>query len=106
MSKTKEVFIMAILSLVWLSGAGRAQANNAMRRATEHEVERILLINMSGKAREACVGDAEVPLPVAERVVLQIYPGERITITSSTNRAIHRVMAPAATDSGRVIVVN
>ncbi len=106
MPNMKKVLMMLIVSIVCLSGAGRAQATNAKPRATQQDVEHIVLVNMSGKAREAHVGDAVIALPVAERVALQVHPGEKITITSSTDRTIVRVITPVAKDDGRTISVN
>ncbi|SEG31752.1 hypothetical protein SAMN05421819_2478 [Bryocella elongata] len=66
---------------------------------------RVVLVNMSGKSREAHLGHAVVALPVAEKVVLQVMPGEKVTITSATDRHVDKVMMVSAVDGGRVIPV-
>jgi hypothetical protein len=66
---------------------------------------RVVLVNMSGKSREAHVGHAVIALPVAEKVVLEVTPGERVTITSATDRHVDKVMTVSAVDGGRVIPV-
>ena len=106
MRRVNNVLMMVIVSILWLSDAGRAQAIHAKRRASQQDVKHIVLINMSGKSREAHVGDSVIPLPVAERVALQVHPGERIMITSSTDQKLATVITPAAKDDGRTISVN
>jgi hypothetical protein len=106
MSKTKKVLMMLIFNMVWLNGASHAQDINAKPRATQQHLVHIVMINMSGKSREAHVRDTVVPLPVAERVALQVPPGENIKITSNTDRTIARVITAASTDEGRTIPVD
>ena len=65
----------------------------------------VVLVNMSGKLREAHVGRAVISLPVAEKVVLRVTPGEKVTITSATDRHVGKVMTVSAVDGGRVIPV-
>jgi len=106
MSNTKKVLSMLISSMVWMNSAIHAQAINAKPRATQQHLVHIVMINMSGKSREARVGDTVVPLPVAERVALQVPQGDNIKITSSTDRTIARVITTASTDEGRTIPVD
>jgi hypothetical protein len=106
MSKTKKVLSMLISTTVWMNSASHAQDINAKPKASQQQLVHIVMINMSGKSREAHVRDTVVPLPVAERVALQIPQGENIKITSSTDRTIDRVITAASTDEGRTIPVN
>jgi hypothetical protein len=106
MSKTKKVLMMLIFSMVCLNGASHAQNINAKPRETQQHLVHIVVINMSGKSREAHVRDSVVPLPVAERVALQVPLGESIKITSDTDRTIARVIVAGSTDEGRTIPIN
>jgi hypothetical protein len=106
MPKTKQVLILLISSMVWLNGASYAQAANAKPRASQQHLVHVVMINMSGKSREAHVRDTVVLLPVAQRVALQVPQGECIKITSSTDQTIARVITAASTDNGRTIPVN
>lgn len=63
------------------------------------------IINMSGQSREAHVGDAIVPLPVAQRVALQVPAGKSVTIMSNTNSRVTRVITISATDEGHLFPV-
>jgi hypothetical protein len=106
MSNTKKVLMMLILTMVSLNGASPAQAINAKPKATQQPLVYMVMINMSGKSREAHVRDTVVPLPVAERVALQVPQGESIKITSDTDRTIARVITAASTDNGRTIPID
>lgn len=64
------------------------------------------IINMSGKSREAHIRDTVVPLPVAERVALQVYLGESVKIMSDTNQSVMRVITISAADEGHVFPVD
>ena len=103
MSKMKSVVMVLMLSVAWVSGAGLAQAKTPVSR---EKVVRIVVINMSGKAREARVRDAVVVLPVAQRVALEVPVGARIKITSDADRAVGLVITAAATDEGRTIPIS
>ena len=104
MSKTKIVLSMLISSMVWMNSASHAQVVNA--KSTQQHLVHIVMINMSGKSREVQVGDTVVPLPVAQRVALQVPRGESVKITSTTDRTIARVIVATATDEGRTIPIN
>jgi hypothetical protein len=106
MTKTKVVLSTWLLSVVWVIGAGHAQALHAKPRATQQPIVRVVVINMSGKSREAQVGDRVVALPVAERIALQVPRGEGIKITSNTDQRIARAITVAAIDDGRTIAVD
>jgi len=63
------------------------------------------IINMSGKSREAHLGNTVIPLPVAQRVALQIPAGKSVKIMSNTNTKIMQVMVISAIDEGRLFPV-
>ena len=63
------------------------------------------LINMSGQSREAHIGDAVIPLPVAQRVALQVPVGKSVTIMSNTNQSVMQVIAITAIDEGHLFPV-
>jgi hypothetical protein len=106
MPKSKQVLILLISSMVWVTTASHAQEVNAKPRATQQHLVHIVMINMSGKSREVHLRKTVVPLPVAQRVALQVAQGEIIKITSSTDQAIARVITAASSDEGRTIPVD
>jgi hypothetical protein len=71
-----------------------------------HHLIHFTIINMSGKSREAHVRDTVVPLPVAERVALQVYLGEPVKIVSNTNQNVMRVITISATDEGHLFPID
>ena len=95
-------FSLAPTGLVTLGPTTSLQIRATQSRQLIH----FTIINMSGKSREAHVRDTVVPLPVAERVALQVPPGESVTITSNTNRSVMRVIAISAKDEGHVVPVD
>jgi len=106
MPNTKQVLILLISSMVWANSASYAQAVSAKPKAPQQHLVHMVMVNMSGKSREAHVRDTVVRLPVAERVALQVQPGQCIKITSDTDRTIARVITATSTDNGRTIPVN
>jgi hypothetical protein len=66
---------------------------------------RFEIINMSGKSREAHIGDTVIPLPVAERVALQAPVGKSIKIMSNTNQRVMHVIVISAIDEGHLFPV-
>ena len=114
MSKTKKVWLLLLFSMVWLNGAGHAQVSpatpnakpNTKPGAPQQDLIHIVMINMSGKSREAHVRNTVVPLPVGERVALQVPPEASIKITSSTDRAMAQVITVTSTDEGRTFPVD
>jgi len=106
MQNSKHFSMMLISTIVWLNAASYAQATTPKPTPTHQPLLHVVVINMSGKAREAHVGNTVVPLPVAERVALQIPQGASIQITSSTDRNFTRVFTPALADDGRTIPVD
>jgi hypothetical protein len=66
---------------------------------------RFQIINMSGKSREAHIGDAVIPLPVAQRVALQVRAGNSVKIMSNTNRSVMQVIVISAIDEGHLLPV-
>jgi hypothetical protein len=79
-----------------------------------HEIEikrhphlvRFQIVNMSGKSREAHVGDIVITLPVAQPVALQVLPGHCIEVSSKTSRNLNRLITVTALDEGRIIPVD
>ena len=67
---------------------------------------RVSIINMSGKNREARLRNVAVPLPVAQRVTLQVLAGSSITITSDTDQHVSHVIVVAAPDEGHLYPIN
>ncbi len=63
------------------------------------------IINMSGRSREARIGDAVIPLPVAERVALQVPAGKAVRIVSDTNENVLRIITVSGFDEGRLFPV-
>lgn len=106
MSKTKKIVSLFILIVVWVANPIHAQGLKVNPEASQPPLVRVVLINMSGKSREARVGDTVVSLPVAQRVVLQLQQGQCIKIASMTNRAIARVITVTSTENGRVIPIH
>ena len=106
MSSAKKILSMLISGVVWMSSASYAQAVNEKPRATQQPLVHVVIINMSGKSREARVRNTVVPLPVAQRVVLQVPQGGSIKITSDTDRRIARVITATSSNEGRVITVD
>jgi hypothetical protein len=106
MKNSKQVLITFISAMVWLNVAAHTQTANAKPTASRQPLVRLVMVNMSGKSREARVGESVVPLPVAQRVALQVPKGECIKITSSTDQTVARVITAAPTDEGRTIPVD
>lgn len=97
------VLVLAVMAPVSAATA----AKGIQQRPSSGRVEpiRVVLMNLSGKSREAHVRHTVIALPVAEKVVLQVMPGEKVTITSATDRHVAKVMTVSAVDGGRVIPV-
>jgi hypothetical protein len=110
----RKFSMVLILSVAFMNGVCQARSTNSnpnsspnsSPRMTQQHLVPIVMINMSGKSREAHLRDTVITLPVGERVALQVPPGESIKITSSTDQRLARVIAVASTDAGRTIPVD
>jgi hypothetical protein len=65
----------------------------------------ITVINMSGQPRQAALCDSNVDLPVAQRVVLEIRPGDTLRVVSSTNSKIEERFVISERDAARLLIV-
>ena len=65
-----------------------------------------VIINLSGKSRQAHLRNAVITLPVAKRVPLEAPSGSSLEITSDTNQHVERVIPIASTDEGRIIPID
>ena len=106
MSSARKILSLLISGVVWINGASCAQAVNAKPKARQEPMVHMVIINMSGKSREARVRDMAVPLPVAQRVLLEVPRGGSITIASETDSRVARVITATSGDDGRVITVD
>lgn len=95
------VFSLASTGLQKAASETSPQATTARARHLVH----IEIINMSGQSREARIGNAVIPLPVAQRVALQVPTGRAIRIMSNTNRNLLRVITVSVFDEGRLFPV-
>ena len=77
MSKSKRVLSILISTMMWLNVVSYTQTANAKPTPTHKSFVYVEMINMSGLPREAHVRNVVVPLPVAQRVALQVFQGER-----------------------------
>ena len=75
------------------------------KSAQSRRLIRFEIINMSGQSREAHIGDNVIPLPVAQRVVLQAPAGGTVKIMSNANRHVMHVIVISASDDGRLLPV-
>ncbi len=99
-------FVLAF-SLAPIGSFTLAPTTSSQAGATQpHHLIHFTIINMSGKAREAHVRDIIVPLPVAERVALQVSLGASVKITSNTDQHVMRVIPTSAADEGHLIPIN
>lgn len=65
----------------------------------------VILVNMSGKAREVRVGTSRISLPVGQRVPLTVHNGEALAVTSATDSKVDRTLLVQMADNGRTIGV-
>jgi hypothetical protein len=76
-----------------------------VKTAQSRPLIRFEIINMSGQSREAHIGDTVIPLPVAQRVVLQAPVGKSVKIMSNTNQSVMQVIVISAIDEGHLLPV-
>jgi len=65
----------------------------------------VILVNMSGNAREVRVGTSRISLPVGQRVPLTVHNGEALAVTSATDSKVDRTLLVQTADNGRTIGV-
>ena len=87
------------------SGKIASTASSRGETAQSCPLIHIEIINMSGKSREAHLGNTVIPLPIAQRVALQMLAGKSVKIMSNTNTKIMQVMVISALDEGRLFPV-
>jgi hypothetical protein len=80
--------------------AGRPQSETEPKERIN-----VTVINMSGKSRQAAFGPLKTDLPVAQRVVLQLRPGETLRIVSDSDSRIEERFVVSWRDATRVLVV-
>ena len=68
-------------------------------------LERVTLINMSGKDCKACLGKLRVDLPVAQPVVLQLRLGDTLRVVSDTDSNLDERFLITEADATRSVAV-
>jgi hypothetical protein len=67
---------------------------------------RVTVINMSGKQREAIIRKSKIDLPIAQRVALQLQPGEQLRVTSTNDSKLAATYLISDRDAGRLIPIH
>jgi hypothetical protein len=106
--KLSSVALPLVLALAFhfVSSASAMQKPTIESEKAQGSPVHFVIINLSGKSRQAHLRNAVVTLPVAERIPLEAPSGSRLEITSDTNQHIERVIAIASTDEGRIIPID
>jgi hypothetical protein len=97
------VLAFSLASIGSLSPASKTSSQ--VKTAQSRPLVRFEIINMSGQSREAHIGDTVIPLPVAQRVVLQAPVGKSVKIMSNTNERVMQVIVISTTDEGHLLPV-
>jgi hypothetical protein len=82
-----------------------SNTSSQVKMAQSRPLVHFEIVNMSGQSREAYIGDAVIPLPVAQRVALQVPAGNSVKIMSNTNQSVMRVITISAIDEGHILPV-
>jgi hypothetical protein len=97
-------FILALA----LSGTAGLRSADAAPQCPKSpcSVVHFVVVNMSGAARGLHHRGDVIPLPIAQRVALQVPAGDSIQITSETDSRLRDVITIAATDEGRTLAIH
>jgi hypothetical protein len=66
---------------------------------------RVVIISMSGRSREAHVGQDVVALPVGQRITLQVRIGHTVRFASNTESHFSSAMTITDADAGRIVTI-
>lgn len=96
---------LCLLPIVALQAMLLAPARDDAQRSKAPALVHFVMINLSGTLREATVRHEVVELPLAERVPMQAFAGDRVEITSSVDSKVDRAITISSADEGRVIAI-
>lgn len=98
----KDAFAL-LLALSFMFPPG--QAMQETWHSAKPKLVHLVVINMSGFSRVLHHGNDLVPLPVATRVPIQIPAGDRIQITSETDRRVEITISVKNGDEGHILPI-
>jgi hypothetical protein len=100
-----KLFPIAVKPGLALMRCSVQSAGSSQSKTEPKERIYVTVINMFGKSRQAALGPLKTDLPVAQRVVLHLHPGETLRIVSDSDSRIEERFVISWRDAIRVLVV-
>jgi hypothetical protein len=98
--------LLFVLAIVTAPMASLQAGLVASKKVEAPRLVHVVMINLSGSSREARVRDQVVPLPVSERVALQVPAGVAVQITSDSDGRVARAIVLSTSDEGHVFAID